>query len=153
MNASQEDPYAPPASPLDSVEPGLALRYVWAERLLLVVLTTLLLMVAIQMALQVRAGVPFQMLAFVALYELGLPGAALLLVLLGRHVGYLLSLTAGSMFVSLSPPVVMASPFWGGLVIALSVALWGLSWFAARGRFGYLFKRPRERARPFAPRR
>jgi hypothetical protein len=82
------------------------------------------------------------MLAFVALYELGLPGVALLLVLLGRHVGYLLAMTAGSMFASLSPPLVMASPFRGGLLIALSVALWGLSWFAARGRFGYLFKRP-----------
>ena len=143
MDAPQRDPYAPPASDLGSVP-----AWAWAERALLVVLSALLVMVATQMVLQLRAGVPFQVLAFVALYELGLPGAALLLVLLGRHVGYLLSLTAGSMFASLSPPVVMASPFWGGLLIALSVSLWGLSWFAARGRFGYLFKRPRQPAGP-----
>jgi hypothetical protein len=142
------DPYAPPSSRVAPPESALASRYLWAERSLLVVLATLLAMVALQMVLQLRAGAPFRPIAFAALYQLGVPGAALLLVLLGKEVGYLVALMAGSMFLSLSPPVLMASPFWGGLLIALSVAIWGLSWFAARGRFGYLFKRPRHLARP-----
>jgi hypothetical protein len=122
----------------------LALRYVWAERSLLVVLTALLVIVGTQLALQLRAGAPRQMLAFVALYELGVPAAALVLVLLGKHVGYLVTCMAGSTFASLSPPILKTQPLWGALIIALSVALWGLAWFAARGRFGYLFKRPRQ---------
>ncbi len=148
MDAPTTDPYAPPGARVAPPEAALAARYVWAERSLLVVLATLLAMVAVQIALQLRAGAPLQVVAFAAVYQLGVPGAALLLVLLGKQVGYLVALMAGSMFLSLSPPVLMASPFWGGLLIALSVAIWGLSWFAARGRFGYLFKRPLHLARP-----
>ena len=125
----------------------LALRYVWAERSLLVVLTVLLLIVGTQLGFQLRAGVPPQVLAFAAVYELGVPAAALVLVLLGKHVGYLVACMAGSTFASLSPPIFRTQPLWGVLIVALSAALWGLAWFAARGRFGYLFKRPRQQLR------
>jgi hypothetical protein len=147
VDAPKQDPYAPPGTLVSGAEPVLALRYVWAERSLLVVLAVLLVIVGSQLGIQLRAGAPPRMLAFVAVYELGIPAAALVLVLLGKHVGYLVACMAGSTFASLSPPILKTQPLWGVLIVALSAALWALAWFAARGRFGYLFKRPRQELR------
>ena len=149
MSASPHDPYAPPASPLETpLDPRLQPRYVWAQRALLAVLLSLAALMAVASGARLRAGVPWVPVLLSSAYQIGLPAVAFHLVRRRRHVGYLLSLTVGSMFVSLVGPVLQVQPLTGSFVLAASVALWALSWYVARGWFGYLFKRPLHLARP-----
>jgi hypothetical protein len=151
----ESDPYAPPSSPVDlPLDPYLQRRYVWAQRALLAVLMTLISLMGYWTLVRMRAGAPLGPVAIAAAYQVGLPATAFYLVLRRRHVGYLLSLTAGSMFVSLVPPFLATWPLVGLGIIGLSILLWALPWYVARGWFGYLFKRPLHLARPsLRPRR
>jgi hypothetical protein len=147
-------PYAPPSSAIDvPLDPRLQPRYVWAQRALLLVLLSLTALMTYWTLVRLRAGAPLVAVAIASSYQVGLPAVALCLVQRRRHVGYLLSVTVGSMFVSLVPPFLQTWPLVGFAMIGLSIALWLLPWYVARGWFGYLFKRPLHLATTSARRR
>jgi len=140
------DPYAPPASLLAASEEQRDLRRgpLYADRaLLLILLVTVLEDVRMASMLLYLELAPGSVLTLLAL-PLGLKLATLLLVWTRSQVGYLLSMTVGSLLMTEVVSAYSSGQDWLAMLLAFaSVALWVLPWYVARARYGYMFKAPR----------